>query len=74
MGKSQTEHAAEPLCLLRLPEVCRRTGKKRSSLYRDVAAGRFPAPVKIGERASAWPAHQVTAWIESRIAAQGGAA
>ena len=65
---------ANPLTLLRLDEVCRRTGKKRSSIYRDIAAGAFPAPVKLGERASAWPEHEVNAWIAERIAARERAA
>ena len=62
------------LALLRLPEVCRRTGKKRSSIYREISAGAFPAPVKLGERASAWPEHEIDAWIAERIAARERAA
>jgi prophage regulatory protein len=62
--------SGEPLSLLRLREVTRRTGKSRSSVYRDVAAGTFPAPVKLGERASAWPAAEVDRWIAGRIAAR----
>ncbi len=60
--------SGEPLTLLRLSEVCRRTGKSRSEVYRRIAAGDFPQPVKLGERASAWPAHEVAAWIATRIA------
>lgn len=33
------------LILLRLPEVCRRTGYSRSEVYRRVHAGTFPAPI-----------------------------
>ena len=32
--------------ILRLPEVERRTGRARSSIYRDVDRGLFPRPVK----------------------------
>lgn len=56
------------VCLLRLREVCRRTGKSRSAIYREIAAGTFPAPVKLGISASAWPEHEVAAWCEARIA------
>lgn len=56
------------LTLLRLPEVCRRTGYGRSEIYRRIQAGNFPSPVKLGERASAWPEHEVTAWCKARIA------
>ena len=65
---------AQRLALLRLPEVCRLTGKTRSCIYRGIAAGTFPAPVKLGERASAWPEHEIKAWISERIAARERAA
>lgn len=60
----------EPMstALLRLPEVCRRTGLSRSEIYRRICAGQFPAPVKLGERASAWPEGDITAFIAERVA------
>ena len=59
--------------LLRLPHVKARTGLSRSEIYRRITMGEFPAPVKLGERASAWPESEVTAWIHDRIAARDGA-
>ena len=59
----------EPQSLLRLPEVKRRTGLGRTSIYDAVARGDFPHPVKLSERAVAWPSEAVTRWIEARIAA-----
>jgi prophage regulatory protein len=56
--------------LLRLPQVKARTGLSRSELYRRMAAGDFPQPVKLGSRASAWPEFEVSAWCEARIAAR----
>ncbi len=64
--QAQTSH----LTLERLPEVKRRTGLSRSEIYRRIAAGDFPKPVKLGERASAWAEHEVSDWIASRIAAR----
>lgn len=58
------------LILERLPSVLARTGLSRSEVYRRISSGHFPAPVKLGERASAWPEHEVTAWCEARIAAR----
>lgn len=58
------------LTLERLPAVMARTGKSRSQIYRDVAAGRFPAPVKLGERSSAWDASEIDHWIAERIASR----
>ncbi|MUV15438.1 helix-turn-helix transcriptional regulator [Noviluteimonas gilva] len=56
--------------LLRLPQVKARTGLSRSEIYRRISSGDFPAPVKLGERASAWPENEVTEWCEARIAAR----
>jgi len=50
--------------LIRLPEVLRRTGLRRTALLTMVARGAFPAPVRLGDaRAVAWHAAEVDAWI-----------
>lgn len=54
--------------LWRLPEVKAHTGLSRSSLYRRIAEGTFPAPVKIGARASAWSSAEIERWKAERIA------
>lgn len=54
--------------ILRRPEVERRTGLKRSSLYAAVASGRFPAPVKLTTRSVGWLEQEVNAWIDDRAA------
>jgi prophage regulatory protein len=59
--------SAHPV-LLRLPQVKARTGLSRSEIYRRIAIGTFPAPIKIGERASAWSSTEIECWIEERIA------
>lgn len=56
--------------LMRLPAVLEKTGHTRSRLYDEISAGRFPAPVKIGARAVAWPEADVDEWIAERIAAR----
>jgi prophage regulatory protein len=60
--------------LERLPSVKARTGLSRSEIYRRVALGRFPAPVKLGARASAWNTAEIDQWIVSCIAARDGKA
>ncbi|MCI4567563.1 AlpA family phage regulatory protein [Lysobacter sp. CFH 32150] len=64
------------LILERLPKVKARTGLSRSEIYRRISAKppTFPAPVKLGERASAWNAAEVDRWIADRIAARDGKA
>lgn len=54
--------------LLRIGQVCEFTGLRRSSLYRLSAEGRFPKPLKITERASAWSEAAVREWVRARIA------
>jgi prophage regulatory protein len=44
----------DPRVLARLPVVLRVTGLGRSTIYRWIAAGSFPAPVRLGTRAVAW--------------------
>ncbi|WP_313127924.1 helix-turn-helix transcriptional regulator [Stutzerimonas nitrititolerans] len=52
---------------MRLPEVEKASGKKRSTIYRDIAAGRFPAPYDLGGgRSVGWLSSEITAWILSR--------
>lgn len=51
--------------LIRLPELLALTSKSRSTLYREISNGTFPAPVRIGARAVAWRASDITEWLES---------
>lgn len=41
-------------------------GLKRSAIYENIKAGRFPKQIKLGSRASGWVAGEVLAWIEQR--------
>lgn len=53
--------------LIRLPQVEALTGLRRAHLYKLAQDGKFPKPIKIGTRASAWRESAVAEWIESRI-------
>lgn len=53
---------------LRLPAVIEATGLARSTLYEKIAAGEFPAPVKISPRLSGWIDREVADWQSARIA------
>ena len=55
--------------LIRLPEVESKTGYRRSTIYRLAQEGKFPTPVALGARASAWIEDEINAWIEGRIEA-----
>jgi len=52
--------------LLRLQGVVRVTGLSRSTLYRLIADGQFPRPVRLGPRAVAWRRVDIEAWSETR--------
>ena len=52
---------------LRLPTVCDRTGKPKSTIYREVGEGLLTPPVRISERASAWPDDEIDAINLARL-------
>ena len=39
----------------------------RAHLYRLMAEGRFPKPIKLSEARNAWIEAEIDAWIEARI-------
>lgn len=55
--------------LLRRKQVEARTGLARSTLYKLVSCGDFPAPLSLTGRAVAWRSTEVDRWIAQRIAA-----
>jgi prophage regulatory protein len=50
----------------RLPTVMQATGLGRSTIYRLMAYGAFPAPVHLGPRAVGWRWSDLDQWSESR--------
>lgn len=59
---------------LRLPQVEAIVGLKKSSIYKLVKAGQFPAPIKLSPKASAWPSDEVESWQQSHIDTRDNAA
>ncbi len=52
--------------LLTIQTVCAITGLERRFIYRAIAAGSFPPPVRIGNsRHTRWRAVDVSAWANS---------
>lgn len=54
----------------RLPAVKVFSGLSKTSIYDGIAAGTFPAPVKIGERAVGWRTSDLSQWLNSRVGAR----
>lgn len=52
---------------IRLPEVMKRTGLSRSSIYDLIKQGAFPAQIGIGVRSVAWLESDVAAWIQNKV-------
>ena len=60
----ETYTAALPATgFVRLPMVAGVCGLGKSTVWKWCADGRFPRPVKLSPRVSAWPVAQVRAWL-----------
>ena len=55
-----------PEALLKIQTVVAVTGLSESSIRRAVAAGTFPAPVKMGSRCTRWVAQSITNWLRAK--------
>lgn len=51
--------------MIRLKEVCELLGMSRSSIYKLIAEGRFPAPVRVSVRSVRWPVDALEAWQDT---------
>ena len=52
--------------MLRPTEVMARTGLSRTTIWRRVKAGSFPAPYVLGENSIGWTAQSINDWLDSR--------
>ncbi|GAB2662995.1 helix-turn-helix transcriptional regulator [Arenimonas aestuarii] len=55
--------------LVRMPTVLQMVGLSRSEVWRRIAAGTFPKPLKLGPNTSAFVEAEVAAWVARQIAA-----
>lgn len=53
--------------LIRLKQVMECTGLARSTVYKFIAEGDFPKPVKLGVRVAAWVESEIHDWVNARI-------
>lgn len=51
--------------LLKLPAVMAKTTFSEPSIYRLMREGKFPKPLKIGDRAVAWRSDEIEAFINA---------
>jgi prophage regulatory protein len=52
--------------LLTRPQVEFLVGLGRSTLYQWMAEGRFPKPVRVGNRLVRWRLSDIDAWVQAR--------
>ncbi|MEP7328159.1 MAG: AlpA family transcriptional regulator [Betaproteobacteria bacterium] len=53
--------------IIRRRRVEGKVSLSRSTIYERIAAGTFPAPVKLGARAVGWIESEVDDWIRERV-------
>lgn len=53
--------------LIRVPEVLRRIGLSRTTMYELIKEGRFPDKITISSRSVAFVESEIDAWIEQTI-------
>jgi prophage regulatory protein len=57
----------EPDRIVRLKTVLARTGLSRSTIYRKIAEGTFPAQLKISTNGTGWHESEVNRWIADPV-------
>lgn len=57
-------HGVQPI--LRSKDVLQATGLSRTSIWRGVKNGSFPAAIKLSANAVGWYAHEIESWLASR--------
>lgn len=55
-----------PDALLKITTVVQIVGLSTANIYRRIAAGTFPAPIKLTARCSRWKSEDIRAWIQSQ--------
>lgn len=60
------------ITILRLPEVKKRTGLARSTIYLRLTQGIFPKPINLGPRSVGWVEQDIENWLTQKINERGG--
>jgi prophage regulatory protein len=63
------QSSGAPVRLIRRPEVEKRVGLKRPTIYALMKQGKFPRQRKLTANCVAWVEAEIDAWIAERIAA-----
>ena len=52
---------------LRLPEVIKRTGLSRSTIYKSINENQFPESIRLGPKSVAWVDSDIQEWQDGKI-------
>ena len=56
--------------ILKVKQVAEEINVSVPQVYKLVSIGRFPGPIKLGERGSGWLRTEIDAWLQSRVDAR----
>jgi prophage regulatory protein len=56
--------------ILKVKQVAEEINVSVPQVYKLVSLGRFPKPIKLGERGSGWLTTEIDAWLQSRVNAR----
>lgn len=59
-----------PDTLLRLPDVEKISGYKKSKIYNLMAEQKFPQPIRLGIRTVRWKSSEISSWIDGLSSSQ----
>ena len=57
-----------PATLIRRTKVEEKTGLSRATIFRKIAEGTFPQPIRFSANLNLWVESEVDAWIASQVA------
>ena len=57
----------QPDRIIRLNTVLNRTGLSRSTIYRKIAEGTFPAQLRISIHGAGWRESDINRWVENPV-------
>ena len=53
--------------ILKVKQVAEELNVSVQQIYKLVSKGRFPKPIKLGERGSGWLTSEIDAWLQSKV-------
>ena len=56
--------------VLKVKQVATEINVSVPQVYKLVSLGRFPKPIKLGERGSGWLTSEIDDWLQSRVDAR----